>query len=122
MMSKKMYVPNTVSLATCLAQNGMFQWTFVKNDPSIVYVKLYGEKVYRTQRFMVMNALENYFRRWGKIRDLGRLKAKYSHLGDFFVSFDDDDQAVKCSKYHAHQDYHRLEALKDVPSFQMKVW
>src|SRR5437868_3763185 len=68
-------------------------WPIQKRDSSIVYVKLYGDRGCRSQRFRVLNALENYFHVYGKIRDLGRLKEKYSYLGDFFIVFESSHAA-----------------------------
>ena len=95
----------------------------VKNEPTIVYVKLYGDAVSRSQRFTVMNALENYFWQWGKIKDIGRLKEKYSHLGDFFITFQTLGSAVQCSIYHLYNVQDLVPAPQlGLPSFKMKVW
>jgi hypothetical protein len=92
-----------------------------KVDESIVYVNLYGLGTKRRDRFLVMNALENYFSRYGKIKDVGRLKQKYSYLGDFFIIFENFLDGVKASAYHAHRGKVYLPD-RSLPEYMMEVW
>jgi hypothetical protein len=94
----------------------------LKQNPLVIYVKLYGERA--SSRFRVMNALENYFSKYGKIRDVGRLKKKYFDLGDFFIVFKNKEDAVECSKLHTQWKYYPLSPspqLRIYP-YTMKIW
>ena len=95
---------------------------FEKIERSIVYVKLYGKKISRSDRHMVMNALDNQFHCWGKISDVGRLPEKYSHFGDFFITFEDVRAAEECSKFYSSHRFHKLDQTLRLPPFLMEVW
>lgn len=96
----------------------------LKQNPSVIYVKLYGGPIHRSQRFSVMNALENYFCKYGKIGDVGKLKSKYSDLGDFFIVFKNEEDAMECSNLHSKKGYYSLSPAPqlEIGQYWMKVW
>jgi hypothetical protein len=88
----------------------------------VVYVTLYGRAIAPRKRFAMMNALENYFYRFGKIRDLGRLKAKYSRLGDFFIEFEHAEDTWACvSALRLRENYLISATSLKLPIFRMEV-
>lgn len=96
----------------------------IKDDESVIYVKLYGPSVPRSTRFTVMNALENYFHKYGKILDIGRLKQEYHDLGDFFIVFKNVEDAKYCSQSHKNLDMYPLNPSPHlgIYPYKMEVW
>lgn len=88
----------------------------------IVYITLYGPEISRRKRFTMMNALENYFCRFGKIRAISRLKEKYSRLGDFFIEFQHSEDAWDCVGSHRLRDNYLIPATQlQLPIYKMDV-
>jgi hypothetical protein len=115
-------IPDTVRGVVSLPGTGVVV-NLIKTDQSIVYVQLFGDSVPRSRRFEVINALENYFSVYGKIRDVGRLKEKYSYLGDFFVVFENEEDAVECSACHSDGRYTLYPSFQlKLDPYQMTVW
>jgi len=117
-------VPSTIENVTGTTLNGQKATWFSKTDESIIYIKLYGDKASQKDRIRIMNALDNYFWRYGKIRDIGRLKEKYSFFGDFFIQFETVRNAKACSRAHAFRKYHDLNPLPilGIYPYQMNIW
>lgn len=93
-----------------------------RKTPEFIYVSLYGQSIPRSKRFRVMNVIENYFSCYGCVADIGRLKSKYSHLGDFFVVFESTRAAKDFLKCHKEDRRYYLDTTGlGLPNFTMEI-
>lgn len=119
-------IPDSIS---CVVKSvdpwGVLSIGFIKADKTIIYVKLYGPRISKNKRFAVMNLLDNYFHRYGKIYTIGRMKEKYKRFGDFFVCFDKLADALKCEAEHSAEPQTKYDLnpskLLGLPNFKMTV-
>lgn len=80
-------IPETIGYHVSVSQPNKIDIDYFKISKKFVYVKLWGGKVDMKDRGRVLNLLERYFDRYGKIDEVRRMKENTHHLETFSFAF-----------------------------------